>query len=131
MELPVDDLDLDDEPATMPLPSLQMICIEQIARDVRYHIAMPLPSEWHDKLYHMLAKSGRLTPDAMLPLLRSRDHGEALGDELGERMSQMALSSVGLRALAAARLTHRHTPANQTRKPSEPFGTSKPELYCE
>lgn len=87
------------------IPSLQVLCVEQIARDIRSYHNVPLPAEWHDRLYRILAASGRLTPDSLLPLLRSRSCGDALATELGSR-SALALGSVGFRALAAANLSH-------------------------
>ena len=64
-----------DEERVRPL---QELCIEQIASDIRSYFSVPLPAEWHDRLYRILAASGRLTPDSLLPLLRSRSCDDAV-----------------------------------------------------
>lgn len=88
---------------------MRELCLQQIIRDVRYYTHLPLPPDAHDAIYEGLGKSGDLTSESLLPLLRTADHGDALARDIGDDMARMALGSVGLRALAAAQLQFRAT----------------------
>ncbi|KAJ1638071.1 hypothetical protein T492DRAFT_946191 [Pavlovales sp. CCMP2436] len=115
----------------IPIAPLQELCIQQIAKDIRSYINVPLPAEWHDRLYRILVSSGRLTPQGLLPLLASMSCGDALRAELGASMAKAALGSMGLRALAAANLTHMHSARARERLSASrrlrPEGTIRPQ----